>query len=74
MVQECRSPWLRVGRESSRRASYVQQHYAIDNPLKFKDYVPHCWGITASEGPDRKPSRSTGSTASFSTTWGEAPR
>ena len=37
--------------ENSRRASYVQQQYAIDNPLKFKDYGPCCWGITASEGP-----------------------
>jgi hypothetical protein len=37
--------------ENSRRATYVQQHYAIDNPLKFKDYGPNCWGITASEGP-----------------------
>ncbi len=37
--------------ENSRRATYVQQQYAIDNPLKFKDYGSHCWGITASEGP-----------------------
>ena len=37
--------------ENSRRATYVQQQYAIDNPLKFKDYGHHCWGITASEGP-----------------------
>ncbi len=37
--------------ENSRRATYVQQQYAIHNPLKFKDYGPHCWGITASEGP-----------------------
>ena len=37
--------------ENSRRATYVQQQYAINNPLKFKDYGPHCWGITASEGP-----------------------
>ncbi|MEO7991334.1 MAG: glucoamylase family protein [Chryseolinea sp.] len=37
--------------ENSRRATYVQQQYAIINPLKFKDYGPHCWGITASEGP-----------------------
>ncbi|MBX9767569.1 MAG: hypothetical protein K2X47_09895 [Bdellovibrionales bacterium] len=37
--------------ENSRRATYVQQQYAIQNPLKFKDYGPHCWGITASEGP-----------------------
>ena len=37
--------------ENSRRATYVQQEYAINNPLRFKDYGPHCWGITASEGP-----------------------
>ena len=37
--------------ENSRRATMVQQLYAIDNPLKFKSYGHHCWGITASEGP-----------------------
>ena len=37
--------------ENSRRATYVQQQYAINNPLRFKDYGPCCWGITASEGP-----------------------
>jgi hypothetical protein len=37
--------------ENSRRATYVQQRYAIENPLKFNDYGSHCWGITASEGP-----------------------
>lgn len=37
--------------ENSRRATYVQQQYAMDNPRRFKDYGPHCWGITASEGP-----------------------
>ena len=37
--------------ENSRRATYVQQQYAINNPLKHKDYGPCCWGITASEGP-----------------------
>ncbi|MHA4807865.1 glucoamylase family protein [Flavitalea flava] len=37
--------------ENSRRATYVQQRYAIDNPLKFEAYGPHCWGLTASEGP-----------------------
>jgi len=35
----------------SRRATYVQQQYAIDNPLKFKGYGRCCWGITASDGP-----------------------
>lgn len=37
--------------ENSRRATHVQREYAIDNPLRFKDYGPCCWGITASEGP-----------------------
>ncbi len=37
--------------ENSRRATYVQQRYAIDNPRKFASYGEHCWGITASEGP-----------------------
>ncbi len=37
--------------ENSRRATQVQQRYAIDNPRKFKSYGDHCWGITASEGP-----------------------
>ena len=37
--------------ENSRRATCVQQQYAIDNPLKYKGYAHHCWGITASEGP-----------------------
>jgi len=37
--------------ENSRRATHVQQRYAIDNPLKFKGYGANCWGITASDGP-----------------------
>ena len=37
--------------ENSRRATYVQQEYAIDNPLKFASYGRYCWGITASDGP-----------------------
>lgn len=37
--------------ENSRRATYVQQKYAIDNPLNFEGYASSCWGITASEGP-----------------------
>ena len=37
--------------ENSRRATYVQQQYAIDNPLRFAGYDHHCWGITASDGP-----------------------
>jgi hypothetical protein len=37
--------------ENTRRATHVQQQYAINNPLKFKGYGPTCWGITASDGP-----------------------
>jgi hypothetical protein len=37
--------------ENSRRASYVQQQYAIRNPRKFKGYDEYAWGITASNGP-----------------------
>ncbi len=37
--------------ENSRRATYVQQRYAIDNPRGFSDYGESCWGITASDGP-----------------------
>jgi len=37
--------------ENSRRATYVQQQYAIANPLQFKGYSRRCWGVTASEGP-----------------------
>lgn len=37
--------------ENSRRATHVQQQYAIENPLKFVGYDEHTWGITASDGP-----------------------
>jgi hypothetical protein len=37
--------------ENTRRASYIQQQYAIHNPKKFKGYEKNCWGITATDGP-----------------------
>ncbi|MDP9065287.1 MAG: hypothetical protein M3O06_05415 [Pseudomonadota bacterium] len=37
--------------ENSRRATLVQQRYAIDNPARFKGYCAHSWGVTASDGP-----------------------
>jgi len=37
--------------ENSRRATYVQQLYAIRNPRGFRGYHENCWGITASSGP-----------------------
>ena len=37
--------------ENSRRATAVQQQYAIRNPLWFKGYGANCWGVTAGLGP-----------------------
>ena len=37
--------------ENSRRATIIQQQYAIRNPLGFAHVGEHCWGITASDGP-----------------------
>ncbi|PYQ13840.1 MAG: hypothetical protein DMF80_14130, partial [Acidobacteria bacterium] len=37
--------------ENSRRATYVQQEYAVRNPRGFEGYSRNCWGLTASEGP-----------------------
>ncbi|OFX83593.1 MAG: hypothetical protein A2W99_15290 [Bacteroidetes bacterium GWF2_33_16] len=40
--------------ENSRRATYVQRQYAIDNPHAWVGYDSLCWGITASDGPTTK--------------------
>ncbi len=37
--------------ENSRRATYAQRNYAIDNPMRWKGYGENVWGITASDGP-----------------------
>jgi hypothetical protein len=37
--------------ENSRRATFVQQQYAIRNPREFEHYNECCWGITSSDGP-----------------------
>ena len=37
--------------ENSRRATYIQQQYAIHNPRDFKGYGEFIWGLTASDGP-----------------------
>ena len=37
--------------ENSRQATFVQQQYAVTNPLGFEGYGKHCWGFTASDGP-----------------------
>jgi hypothetical protein len=40
--------------ENSRRATQVQQQYAIRNPMEFEGYGEHCWGLTACDGPGPK--------------------
>jgi hypothetical protein len=37
--------------ENSRRATHIQQQYAVRNPLAFAGYGPNFWGLTASDGP-----------------------
>ena len=37
--------------ENSRRATEVQQRYAIRNPRQNAMYGEFCWGLTASDGP-----------------------
>jgi hypothetical protein len=40
--------------ENSRRATYVQRQYAMDNPHGWVGYGSLCWGVTASDGPTEK--------------------
>jgi hypothetical protein len=51
--------------ENSRRASYVQQQYAMRNPRNFVGYGEYCWGITASNGPGPATRRIKGVTRRF---------
>jgi len=37
--------------ENSRRATYAQQAYAVDNPGGFRDYGETIFGLTACDGP-----------------------
>ena len=39
--------------ENSRRATYAQRSYAIENPMGWKGYDAEVWGLTASDGPQR---------------------
>jgi hypothetical protein len=51
--------------ENSRRATFLQQRYAIRNPRKFEGYEEHSWGITASDGPGPASYRIRGSNRRF---------
>ena len=37
--------------QNSRQATFVQQGYAIRNPMNFVGYGEYCWGFTACDGP-----------------------
>jgi hypothetical protein len=37
--------------QNTRQATFMQQDYAVHNPLQFEGYGPHCWGFTACDGP-----------------------
>ena len=37
--------------ENSRQAAFVQQAYAVHNPMQFVGYGEQCWGFTACDGP-----------------------
>ena len=37
--------------ENTRRATYIQRQYAVENPHGFKHYGEYVWGLTASDGP-----------------------
>lgn len=41
--------------ENSRRATYAQRAYCIDNPGNFVGYGPNLWGLTASDDPPPAP-------------------
>lgn len=51
--------------ENSRRATLVQQQYAIRNPMGFKQYGEFCWGVTASDGPGAAKKRVAGVQRTF---------
>lgn len=36
--------------ENSRRATYAQREYAIENPMRWNGYGKNIWGLTASDG------------------------
>ncbi len=46
--------------ENSRRATFIQQQYAIRNPLGFKHVNDWVWGVTASDGPGAQTKRVDG--------------
>lgn len=50
---------------NSRRATLAQRDYAIDNPMKWKDYGENVWGLTASDGPQNTSQKYRGEQRQF---------
>jgi hypothetical protein len=46
--------------ENSRRATYIQQQYAVRNPHEFEGYGENCWGLSAGDGPGARTLRVNG--------------
>lgn len=55
--------------ENSRRATYAQREYGIDNPHGFRDYSGDIWGWTASDGPANTWGVVDGDSVRFHTYW-----
>jgi len=51
--------------ENSRRATYIQQQYALRNPHAFEGYGENCWGLSAGDGPGPRTLRSDGHNRRF---------
>ncbi|MBS7456159.1 hypothetical protein KB893_003290 [Coralloluteibacterium stylophorae] len=51
--------------ENSRRATYAQRAYAIDNPMRWQGYGENIWGLTASDGPQVATETYQGETREF---------
>jgi len=55
--------------ENSRRATFAQRAYAIDNPGGFRDYDENIWGLTACIGPASGKAVIDGREVRFHTYW-----
>lgn len=55
--------------ENSRRATYSQRAYAIDNPQGWKGYGENVWGLTACDGPVDGTFTIDGKKRTFHTYW-----
>ena len=55
--------------QNSRRATYAQRAYAMDNPNGFRDYGGDIWGLTACIGPGGGKANVNGRPVEFHTYW-----